>query len=425
MEKESTPMMSVQDIMQKIREEIQEKIRQGEIPPGEREHIAKKKLEVPPPVYKSVREEIQKRLSMINYTYDTRVPAEITSHRKTIGPLLIKGKNFLRKLTQSYINLILGRQVEFNAAMVKIQNNLVPAFFNLEKELDLLGNEVQEGLKKEIEELKGRLSVIQQTLLTLKKDLETSSIHTSIPAATSAPAPTPASMDADLYYLFEDLHRGLRAEVKEKQRPYLKFFTDGGEVLDIGCGRGEFLELLKETGVPAYGIDINPHMIKSCLDLGLKALEAEALAHLRTLPDERLGGIFMAQLVEHLSPWELITLLKECFLKLAPGGVLIAETINPTCLATFSGAFYLDLTHKNPIHPESLRELLKNLGFGETQVIFTSPFPKDMQLEEAERLGDGSFPDEVADTLNRNMQKLNPLLFGYQDYAVVARKIQG
>ena len=424
----STPSPNpIESIMETIREEIKERIKKGEIPPEEEEKIAKKSLDVPPPVYKSVQEELHKRLSILNYTYDTRVPGEVSSHRKGIGPLIVKGKKWLRSATQSYINLILGRQVEFNSNLVKVQNAMIPAFLDMEKELALQREELIVSLKKEMEDLKGRLAVAQQSFLLLKKELGEARPAPKGEAAYGAPAvpekDLSAPIDADLYYLFEDLHRGTREEIKERQKKYVSLFSALGEILDIGCGRGEFLELLKDAGLPAYGIDINPHMVKVCEDQGLRAYTADALAHLRGLSNDRLGGIFMAQLVEHLSPMELVTLLKECFLKIAPGGTLIAETINPTCLTTFSGAFYLDLTHKNPLHPESLRSLLKNIGFQETSILFVSPYPEEMRLAEAERLGDGSFPDEVAEVLNRNVQKLNPLLFGFQDYAVIAKKI--
>ena len=125
--------------------------------------------------------------------------------------------------------------------------------------------------------------------------------------------------------------------------------------MDIGCGRGEFLEILKEAGLPAVGVELNPEMVSTARKKGLDVLEEDGLEYLKGLPNLSLGGIFLSQVIEHLGPGILRELVRTAFFKLAPGGALIAETINPKCLTTFSGAFYLDLSHHNPIHPEAAR----------------------------------------------------------------------
>ena len=106
----------------------------------------------------------------------------------------------------------------------------------------------------------------------------------------------------------------------------------------------------------------------------------------------------------------------------APGGILLAETINPQCLSTFSGAFYLDLSHKNPIHPEAARYLWESLGFRQVELLYVSPFPEEMKLKEMVRREDDSYEDELARILNENVRGLNALLYGFQDYAVLGYK---
>ena len=172
-------------------------------------------------------------------------------------------------------------------------------------------------------------------------------------------------------------------------------FKDREPVLDIGCGRGEFLELLKEAGIQASGVDTNQEMIRHCRSKGLEASSGDGLTYLKGLSDQSLGGIFLSQVIEHLAPEALRELVRVGFAKLRPGGILMAETINPQCLSTFSGAFYLDLSHKNPIHPEAARYLLESLGFRQVELLYVSPFPEEMKLKEMVRREDDSYEDEL------------------------------
>ena len=158
---------------------------------------------------------------------------------------------------------------------------------------------------------------------------------------------------------------------------------------------------------------------------GLKVwrpVPGDGLAYLKGLSDQSLGGIFLSQVIEHLDPEALRELVRVSFAKLRPGGILLAETINPQCLSTFSGAFYLDLSHKNPIHPEAARYLLESLGFRQVELLYVSPFPEEMKLKEMVRREDDSYEDELGRILNENVRSLNALLYGFQDYAVLGYK---
>ena len=144
---------------------------------------------------------------------------------------------------------------------------------------------------------------------------------------------------------------------------YLPYFQGASDVLDVGCGRGEFLELLQQAGVPARGLDINHEMVEVCRARGLEVHEGDALTYLSTLPDESLGGLIAAQVVEHLEPIYLMRMLEIAFLKLRPGSRIVLETINPSCWFAFFESYIRDLTHKKAIHPETLRSLLTANGF--------------------------------------------------------------
>jgi O-antigen chain-terminating methyltransferase len=232
-----------------------------------------------------------------------------------------------------------------------------------------------------------------------------------------------ADSRGEAYLAFEDLHRGTREEIKRRQSVYLPHFqisvTARAPLLDLGCGRGEFLDLCREAGLPARGVDVNPAMVAACRERGLDVAEGDGLAHLRTLPDASLGGILLSQVVEHLSLDQLTELVALCAAKLVPGGALIAETVNPQSLITFAGAFYVDLTHTKPVHPEAARFLWRWAGLGEVQILYLSPPAADHQREP---LPGGAAAPELAGAFNRNVARLNQLIYGPQDYAVVGRK---
>ena len=146
-------------------------------------------------------------------------------------------------------------------------------------------------------------------------------------------------------------------------------------VLDIGCGRGEFLKLLKEKNISARGIDNTPSMIESCKQDGLNAELTDALGFLRNIKDSTLNGVTAFQVVEHLPADYLVELVRTAHGKIAPGGVIVLETVNPGSVSSLQN-FYLDLTHRNPIPSETLKFLAESAGFREVTVHFLRPYPR-------------------------------------------------
>lgn len=223
---------------------------------------------------------------------------------------------------------------------------------------------------------------------------------------------------------WEDKTRGEESAIREKQALYLPYFLQApGPILDAGCGRGEFLGVLQAQHLSAYGIDLDESMVRYCKELGLHAERAELLSHLRQLPDNHLGGLFAGQVVEHLPTEALQAFVNLAYKKLAPGGVILLETINPQCLTVFSGAFYADPTHTKPVHPEAIEFFLLQAGFGPVTILPVSPIPeanKLAMLAESEPI-DPIFKDLVLQT-NRNFQRLNDVLYKPADYAALTMK---
>ena len=230
------------------------------------------------------------------------------------------------------------------------------------------------------------------------------------------------------YFLFENRHRGSQEEIKKRQEIYLPIFkersvaslstgmTAPGIVLDIGCGRGEFLELLREHGVLGKGIDVNEDMVYACKERGLDVEQTDALVYLESQPDNSLGGVIACQVIEHLPTDEMVELIKLCYDKLEKGGRAVFETVNPLSLLASATNFYLDLSHVRQVHPIALQFLAEALGFIDTQIKFLSPYTDELRLQ----LLDNNSPDFKK--LNENLTRLNEILFGYQDYALICSK---
>jgi SAM-dependent methyltransferase len=229
-------------------------------------------------------------------------------------------------------------------------------------------------------------------------------------------------LPGEAYVRFEDRHRGSRAEIRQRQRGYLELFP-AGPILDVGCGRGEFLDLCREAKVEARGIDTDAGMVATCREAGLDVEQADALAYLAALGDGTLGGVFCAQVIEHLPPEALVALVRLARAKLRAGGVLLCETPNPACLTVFSGAFYVDLTHVKPIHPEAARFVLEAAGFEAVELRYVSPYPPEAKLQPLEPLWYmRRYEEAFLRAINDNFGRLNDLLWGAQDYAVIGRK---
>ena len=225
------------------------------------------------------------------------------------------------------------------------------------------------------------------------------------PQPSGAPAMAPAPEISFDYARFAERFRGSPEYVKQRLRFYLPWFSQAGEVLDAGCGRGEFLELMREAGVRARGIDLSTEDVALCRQKGLEAEAADLFGYLQAQPEESLGGIFCAQVVEHLPPERIVEAIRLMASRLDRGGVLAIETPDPRCLAIFATHFYLDPTHRRPVPHPLLAFYMEEYGMGAIEVHRLSPAIDSMPSL-------GSLPEDFREAF-----------FGGLDYAIIGRKL--
>ena len=179
----------------------------------------------------------------------------------------------------------------------------------------------------------------------------------------------PIADDDERYRRFEDLFRGSEQTIAARQAVYVDLLRDAGPVLDIGCGRGELLELLRDAGVPARGVDLDPGMVARCVEKDLDVVLGDGVAALEALPDESLGAVFCAQVIEHLPYADFQRLFALAVRRVRPGGCFIAETVNPHSAIALKH-FWLDLTHEQPVFPEVALATAGLAGFSEAYIFF-------------------------------------------------------
>jgi len=205
---------------------------------------------------------------------------------------------------------------------------------------------------------------------------------------------------------FAEQFRGSEDRIREQQKCYVGRFTGAsGEILDLGCGRGEFLEAAKAAGLAARGIDQSSESVALCLSKGLNVEQGDLFEYLESLADGSLGGAYCAQVVEHLSPAALPRLVKLLSQKLRLGALAAIETPNPECLAIFATHFYLDPTHNRPVPAPLLRFYLESEGFGSVEIERLAPAVVSMPVL-------AELPPGFRDAF-----------FGGLDYAIFARKL--
>jgi SAM-dependent methyltransferase len=285
-------------------------------------------------------------------------------------------------------------------------------------------------------ELRDQIVLANERTLSLKREIERLASQPPgdrpphgagplIAAASPLPSAPPAAPDREAFkYLgFEDRFRGSREEIRRRLTDYLPVFSGASDVVDVGCGRGELLELFREAGIGARGIDANERMASVCRERGLQVEQADALGYLRTLTDRSLGGLVAIQVVEHFQPEYLMAFLEAAFHALRPGAPLVLETINPACWMAFFETYLRDLTHARPLHPDTLRFLAEASGFTGLEISFRAPVREEDRLPRV----DGPVSADralraIVDALNAHADQLNARLFSSMDYALIARR---
>ena len=301
----------------------------------------------------------------------------------------------LRRWARAAVEPLAERQREFNAASLKLADAL---------------SERADAAAAEAEAAAARVRELEERLLRLERR-----------PADGAPrtvAAQPAAAALPDYFAFESRMRGSTDDIRARLAPYLDDLRDAAPVLDVGCGRGELLALLREAGVEGRGIDADADMVAFAHGEGLDVEHADVLTHLEGLDDASLGGVVATQVVEHLPPPALVRFLELAAAKLRGGGVLLLETVNPLSPLALRN-YFADLTHAQPLVPETLELLVRGAGFGAVETRFLHEPAERLRPVELPR--DAAF-DEARAALAENVERLNALLFAPLDYAVVARR---
>jgi len=280
---------------------------------------------------------------------------------------------------------------------------------------------VAEGLVSEAvsavhEELAIRLpdiASLQRTLRKIEKNsgaekhpLQAESLNRQEQGSEFCNTPLHAAQLDSLYIAFENRFRGKTEDVYNRLQAYTPYIQEvsqalpGGTALDVGCGRGEWLDVLQDAKIPAVGVDLNECMLENARARGLNVVCEDLFDYLHDVVDDSLSIITGFHIVEHLPFSSLVLLIDEALRTLQDGGMVIFETPNPENLVTGACNFYLDPTHKNPIPPQLLEFLLKARGFSQVEILRLHP----------------------NDSVQLNEQVLQDILFGPQDYAILGWK---
>jgi len=300
------------------------------------------------------------------------------------GAVLYPVKKVLRRLMRFYVEPFAADQRAFNDAALKLVDELFEEVDLAYGRLDRAERELAERREdaRRVAELEERLTRVERR---------------PAGAAPATVAAQPAAAALPDYFAFEARMRGRSEEIRERQRAYVEDFREAAPVLDVGCGRGELVGLLREAGIDARGVDADADMVAFARGEGLPVEQADLLAYLESAADGSLGGIFAGQVVEHLPPPALVRLFELAAAKLRPGGLFVAETINP--LSPLALRYYFsDLTHAQPLVPETLELLARHAGFSSVELRFLNA------------------PEPHADP------RITEQLFAPLDYALIARK---
>jgi len=364
------------------------------------------------------------------------------------GPRLDRSfKGRLRAFVWRIVGPPLDAQKQFNASLVDHINRTAPAHRDVQDRIGAL----LEIVRREFEalnrfeslllqylqtitayvdtkdrsaggsEIRERLQLLEQRVVAVTRELQTTA-RAAAPAGVARSADVFAgNLESQTYLGFEDRFRGSRDDIRKRVDDYLPILQSATDVLDVGCGRGELLELLRQRGVKARGVDANHAMVESCRSRGLDVDESDALAFLEQQPEASVGALVAIQVVEHFPPAYLLRFLEAAHRALRPGAPLVLETINAACWMAFFETYIRDLTHQKPLHPDTLKYLVQAAGFSSVDIQYRAPVGDGDRLEHATGITDPAAA-RLAATINAHADKLNQRLFSAMDYAVIARR---
>ncbi len=392
---------------------------------------------------------LDQELATANSSWNIIYYKPIHSHRKIIGKTIIFFKRAFRRAAKFLIEPLVLMQNSFNSSVVRALNIYRNSNVVFESRIDLLQEELQK-CRKTIEEdrilieslnstLDGKVkncqAAIDENTAGLEQKLtelrgEQEDILKDTTAQIAADAEALCERVAELeknatkdeysqidYFHFENEFRGKRERIKTTLQDYIEYFRGCGQVIDLGSGRGEFLDLLRENNIGGVGVEPYLPFVDYCRNRGLNVIQTDALSFIKEQPDKSLDGIIGIQMIEHISTDYLISLCNECYRALDYGRKLIFETPNPTSVSTFLNSFYLDPSHNKPIHPKFIEYLLRKAGFSKVEIVYTEQSRVNYRLP----LLDSEGAVNLAE-FNDGINFITDILFGSQDYFVAAEK---
>lgn len=369
---------------------------------------------------------------------DHRFP--IRSHRGPLGRLVVAFKRLLRPLFKIPVNDLWERQRVFNLITLESLERLeiledhaqrirhLEAFMRdgldeVMRHDDALFARVDQKFdryRRQGRELAASLDAALAVVEQRSAGAETAAAQDEPPVASVAPLVRARQEQG--YVELERRYRGTEEEIAERLARYLPYLEGRGPVLDLGCGRGESLRVFSRHGIEARGVDGSAEMVAHCRELGLEVEEGDLFEHLAGTPEGSLGAVVSFHVIEHLPPESLDRLVRLARRALRPGGVLILETPNPLSVVVAARNFWLDPTHRRPVHPESLALIFELAGFDPVETLRLRPFPEAERLPEIDLAELPAEQQLLADRINRLRDRLDEVLFGDQDYAVVGTR---
>lgn len=370
----------------------------------------------------------------------------IESHRRVLGGAIVFVKRAMRKLLKLFWGWYIFPQYQrmsfFNGKVVNALHLERDMLCQLVQQNQQLAQRIEQ-LQKTVEGLPQQDSTVaiqdlQATVAGMTQEMQANhaaaqQMQTDMAALARENEELRAKMakmenlptdDDEFYHAFEETFRGSQDLIRARLQVYVPIVRERipdwstAVFVDVGSGRGEWLDILKDNGATNYvGIDLNARQNKLCKEKGHKVLQMDCLEYLGSLPDGSVDMVSGFQVIEHFAMSDLMALLRESYRVLKKGGIILFETQNPRNLIVGADTFYMDPSHKRPLEPEMVSFFAKWCGFGSVQYIQLNP---DQRLEQMQ------FTDQTTMPENSQLyQKLNDivhLLYGPQDYTLLGTK---
>jgi len=385
----------------------------------------------------------------------------LRSHRGILGRLVVLFKKFLRPLVKSPQNDLWDRQRLFNLVVIRHLHDRGPAIDALWRDLKQVRSDLLRDVRTHARRLDhiegynrdsfddvmrysdGLFALMDQKVDRYRREGEVlwgklgsvltqaeqqagvagdASESAALPRAL--PPALPAAWNERNYVELEDRFRGTETDIAGRAEPYIDVLKNGpsGVVLDLGCGRGETLQVLTENGIACRGVDLSRAMVEHTQEKGLDAEEKDLFSALEEAEEGSLAGIISLHVIEHLPGEALDRLVRLAWSRLMPGGRLILETPNPESVVVAARNFWLDPTHLRPVHPRTLQLVFEQAGFKDVEKISLRPFSEEDRLPEIDVTDLDDKLLVVVDQINQLRDRLDGLLYGDQDYAVVGTR---